>query len=658
MFKAKNKLAKRLLAFVLSGAMIFSSVAPSGTTAFAAEASADTGGGYQEEVAETGDTDDGEKVSEETSKSEDNASSEKEDTKTQESSEDTAVTTEVAESTAEDEEQTSETKSSLSEEKESTVIEEKESEETTTVEAEENVEKEESLRYAPPATNSKLWTDYGPFKGSAFGDSMTVSNNTSQAKHCVIKKDETTGAMCVQDGTSSTGTGSKIAAAQDARAMYYYQLGVDEEFSLEARAKVDFIPNDSQAAFGLMARDDMHVDNGDLGKGNDTTGKDISTASYVVAGARGKEKKWYGYTRTSLTTAPNVIDSNVTLPEIVAAGQTYDLSLSYQNGQYTVQINDGKAVSTSIDLNAVDSQYKYVGMFATRQTGVTFDRICFTKGSNKEPVMVQKATVKGNVTGAGYNTVTKVTFEEKTTKEKYEAEIGTDGSYTIELYAGDYTATVDNSNLTVTSGGSVKVENTDVKGKFADINNDIAVQGVQRIAVSGALTGADNLKNLEITFSIEGDEVQATITGSSYSAELIQNKTYSVKVTADNCNDYTWNVSEVEVGTSAITNKNIAFSPAPTREVEVSITSQDGNFSFQGKKLIFIKDDDQYEYELIGSESGNKKALRDGTYTVKMDIPYPYTYSDTNELPKCEVSASSTSYTLSLSERMGLYVKW
>ncbi len=45
MFKAKNKLAKRLLAFVLSGAMIFSSVAPSGTTAFAAEASADTGGG-------------------------------------------------------------------------------------------------------------------------------------------------------------------------------------------------------------------------------------------------------------------------------------------------------------------------------------------------------------------------------------------------------------------------------------------------------------------------------------------------------------------------------------------------------------------------------------------------------------------------------------
>lgn len=654
MFKAKNKLAKRLLAFVLSGAMIFSSVAPSGTTAFAAEASADTGGGYQEEVAETGDTDDGEKVSEETSKSEDNASSEKEDTKTQESSEDTAVTTEVAESTAEDEEQTSETKSSLSEEKESTVIEEKESEETTTVEAEENVEKEESLRYAPPATNSKLWTDYGPFKGSAFGDSMTVSNNTSQAKHCVIKKDETTGAMCVQDGTSSTGTGSKIAAAQDARAMYYYQLGVDEEFSLEARAKVDFIPNDSQAAFGLMARDDMHVDNGDLGKGNDTTGKDISTASYVVAGARGKEKKWYGYTRTSPTTAPNVIDSNVTLPEIVAAGQTYDLSLSYQNGQYTVQINDGKAVSTSIDLNAVDSQYKYVGMFATRQTGVTFDRICFTKGSNKEPVMVQKATVKGNVTGAGDNTVTKVTFEEKTTKEKYEAEIGTDGSYTIELYAGDYTATVDNSNLTVTSGGSVKVENTDVKGKFADINNDIAVQGVQRIAVSGALTGADNLKNLEITFSIEGDEVQATITGSSYSAELIQNKTYSVKVTADNCNDYTWNVSEVEVGTSAITNKNIAFSPAPTREVEVSITSQDGNFSFQGKKLIFIKDDDQYEYELIGSESGNKKALRDGTYTVKMDIPYPYTYSDTNELPKCEVSASSTSYTLSLSERM----KW
>lgn len=50
MLNMKNKLAKRIMAFVLSGAMVISGLAPTGMTAYAAEASDDTGSGYSREV--------------------------------------------------------------------------------------------------------------------------------------------------------------------------------------------------------------------------------------------------------------------------------------------------------------------------------------------------------------------------------------------------------------------------------------------------------------------------------------------------------------------------------------------------------------------------------------------------------------------------------
>ena len=53
MLNMKNKLAKRIMAFVLSGAMVISGLAPTGMTAYAAEASDDTGSGYSREVDTT-----------------------------------------------------------------------------------------------------------------------------------------------------------------------------------------------------------------------------------------------------------------------------------------------------------------------------------------------------------------------------------------------------------------------------------------------------------------------------------------------------------------------------------------------------------------------------------------------------------------------------
>ncbi|MDE7206092.1 MAG: hypothetical protein K2N90_02845, partial [Lachnospiraceae bacterium] len=120
MSKFKKKIAKRILAYILSGAMIMSNM-----TAFASESSDDTGGGYIEEVADTDDVgieeaeeaEEAEKDenSEETEKTNESEKTDKEEANTEN---DTATTVETKET------QTSETKSSSSVDKEDTVDEE------------------------------------------------------------------------------------------------------------------------------------------------------------------------------------------------------------------------------------------------------------------------------------------------------------------------------------------------------------------------------------------------------------------------------------------------------------------------------------------------------------------------------------------------------
>ena len=137
MSKFKKKFGKRILAFLLSGAMIMSNM-----TAFASEAPQDTGGEYVREETVVTDENDTEYVEEtdadESSKSEDSTADKKDDVK--ETSAETVEATETSDSketketeTAK-EEQTSETESSLSADTETTDVEEETSEEEQTSE--------------------------------------------------------------------------------------------------------------------------------------------------------------------------------------------------------------------------------------------------------------------------------------------------------------------------------------------------------------------------------------------------------------------------------------------------------------------------------------------------------------------------------------------
>lgn len=129
MGKFKKKFGRRILAYILSGAMIMSNM-----TAFASEPSNDTSGYYEETVDDTVDNESSEEAeADEASKSESDASDRKDDVK--ETSVETVEATETEDSKETEEtettkeEQTSETESSFSGENEST--EELETEEKT-----------------------------------------------------------------------------------------------------------------------------------------------------------------------------------------------------------------------------------------------------------------------------------------------------------------------------------------------------------------------------------------------------------------------------------------------------------------------------------------------------------------------------------------------
>ncbi|NDO49116.1 hypothetical protein FMM75_06635 [Lachnospiraceae bacterium MD335] len=168
MSRFKKNMASRILAYLLSGAMIMSNM-----TAYASEPSDNTGGGYYEEAADSESTDTGyaeEAEADDASKDAEYNEDEKDDVK--EASEETVGATETTDGEAEEtqtskEEQTSETESSLSADTETT-----EAEETSEEETETEVEKKTKEKNNKAAEDKTYTSTYN------FGDKSIVSENT------------------------------------------------------------------------------------------------------------------------------------------------------------------------------------------------------------------------------------------------------------------------------------------------------------------------------------------------------------------------------------------------------------------------------------------------------------------------------------------------
>lgn len=233
--------------------------------------------------------------------------------------------------------------------------------------------------YAPPAEDSKLFADYvagqAHFKGTAFGQ---LGGEPSAENH--ILETAADGSMHI----AVRGNKGKIASSEDGLVMYYYQIPVGKQFKLSATVTVNALgeKNMNQIAFGLMARDDMYVD---------VARSPGFNSNYVVAGtfANGSTNCFYRKGGTLSDPVPLTVEK-------VAAGESYDLSIVSNTDGFacTFGREPGQSQGYDFDLNAIDTQYFYVGMFAARNADVTFQNIYLevdgqvvadTRGAAREP---------------------------------------------------------------------------------------------------------------------------------------------------------------------------------------------------------------------------------------------------------------------------------
>lgn len=190
------------------------------------------------------------------------------------------------------------------------------------------------------------------FKGTAFGQ----LNCDPTAEYHVLETDEN-GNMHVAVLSDK----SKITSSGDGIVMYYYKVPVDSSFSLSAKATLNAYSNHNQAAFGLMARDDMWID----------TVNATLTSDYVAAGILGKGCNCF-YRKSGVLGGQTALTT-----ETIAAGNSYNLSIVSNSDGYTCTFGNEPAQSAGYDfaLTSVDSEYVYIGMFAARNADVTYSNI-------------------------------------------------------------------------------------------------------------------------------------------------------------------------------------------------------------------------------------------------------------------------------------------
>jgi hypothetical protein len=175
----------------------------------------------------------------------------------------------------------------------------------------------------------------------------------------------------MRSGTATTSAG-KIAAATDGIAFYFQQVPIEKDFTLKATATVtSIVYNNSQVGFGLMVRDAVWTDVSDASL----------LSSYVAAGTlKGSNPAaaWSSFQRD--TSAPTQLTGTVvgSPAAVPAAASVIDLSIVKAGSTYTCTYGTEAPAVYTIDLNAIDGDFVYAGLFTARECQVEFSNISLT----------------------------------------------------------------------------------------------------------------------------------------------------------------------------------------------------------------------------------------------------------------------------------------
>jgi lysophospholipase L1-like esterase len=208
--------------------------------------------------------------------------------------------------------------------------------------------------YAPPA-KSTVWTTTAPWQGSVFGD----IGGTSKVSD---------GSFSISETTASP----LVVSMRSGIAFYFQQVPIGKDFTLKATATVTSITyNNTQVGFGLMVRDAVWTDVSDASL----------LSSYVAAGTlKGSNPAaaWSSFQRD--TSAPTQLTGTVvgSPAAVPAAASVIDLSIVKAGSTYTCTYGTEAPAVYTIDLNAIDGDFVYAGLFTARECQVEFSNISLT----------------------------------------------------------------------------------------------------------------------------------------------------------------------------------------------------------------------------------------------------------------------------------------
>jgi len=223
--------------------------------------------------------------------------------------------------------------------------------------------------YSPPTTKSTVWTTTDPWWGTVFGDCGGQSKITDGSYGIT----ESGATVTMRSGTTTTSAG-KISSTTDGLAMYFQKLPINTNFTFTATATVNSITSNDQVSFGLMVRDAIWIDTFDASL----------VSSYVAVGplkitkganAYSSFTRVYDTVNKTSTMGYTLVSSTSLIP---TAGTTVNLSIVKSGNTYTVTYGTETAVTYTTDLNGIDTDYIYAGLYTARQCEVVFSNITLT----------------------------------------------------------------------------------------------------------------------------------------------------------------------------------------------------------------------------------------------------------------------------------------
>jgi hypothetical protein len=153
----------------------------------------------------------------------------------------------------------------------------------------------------------------------------------------------------------------KIELGTEGLIFYYTKLPAGTNFTLSATATINDIAANNQVSFGLMARDDLYIN------------QYISSTmgDYVAAGTRNQGAiNCFGRKSTSLYNGPDAT-------KVYTTGDTLDLKIVGTSDGFALTYGENDTVSAGFDyaLTTIDPDYIYVGFYVVRNADITFSNI-------------------------------------------------------------------------------------------------------------------------------------------------------------------------------------------------------------------------------------------------------------------------------------------